>query len=72
MIVLEGLTPLQVDIANRLWALEDVVDVDAYITMMPRKLRREAQVVRDMMVAAVLDQDCGDLDLAKSVIDSVK
>lgn len=72
MIVLEGLTPLQVELANRLWALQDTVDVDSYITMLPRKLRREAQVVRDMMVAAVLDEDCGDLDLAKSVIDSVK
>jgi hypothetical protein len=71
-IQIEGLSPVQMEMANRMWALDDIIDVDNYINMMPKRLRGQARLVREMMIAAALDQYEGDVDLAKSVIDSVK
>lgn len=72
VIQISGLTPMQVELADRLWRLDSADQVEAYIQMMPRKLRAEATVVRDMIIAAALDEYDGDMDLAKEVIDSVK
>lgn len=72
MIQIEGLSPVQLALAERMWELEDVIELDNYIQMMPKKIRMQAQVVREMMIAAALDQHEGDVDLAKSVIEMVK
>ena len=72
IIQIEGLSPVQIELANRMWELEDVIDIDNYIQMLPKRLRGQARFVREMMIAAALDQYDGDVDLAKSVIDSVK
>jgi hypothetical protein len=71
-IQIEGLSPTQVALANRLWTLEDTDEVNNFIDSLPRRLRGQARVVRDMMIAAALDQYEGPTDLAKHVIDSVK
>lgn len=72
MIQIEGLTKQQKMLADKFWAMEYMEDVENYIQQLPRRLRRDAHVVRELMIAAALD-DCGDdLDLAKSVINSVK
>lgn len=69
---IQGLTPLQKSIADLLWGLDTLEDVDSIIQMLPDDMRGTAVVVRELMIAAALDDNCGDLSLAKSVLDSVK
>lgn len=71
MVEIPGLSAQQQEMATRMWNLEDVYDIDAFISQLPRAARVQAQVVRVMMVTAQLDQIM-DTDLAQSVIDSVK
>ena len=71
MIQIEGLTRQQRMLADKFWAMEYMEDVEDYIQQLPRRLRKDAHVVRELMIAAALDE-CEDVDLAKSVIDSVK
>lgn len=72
MIEINGLSRQQRDIADRIWACETQEEVDQYIGRMPRRLRRQALLIRELMIAAALDQYEGDLDLAKEVIEMVK
>jgi len=55
MITITGLTELQRDIADRLWAMDTTADIEQYIHSLPRSLRREAWVVMTMIIAAELD-----------------
>ena len=71
-IKIEGLSPVQARLADRMWAMEHDIEVWAFISQLPKRLRGQARMVRELMIAAALDQYDGDLDLAKSVIDSVK
>lgn len=67
MITISGLTPRQVQIADLLWNCETPQDVDAMIRGMPAEFRRDAVVMREMIVATVLDQ-VEDTQLAQRVI----
>lgn len=71
MIVLEGLSKQQKVLADRLWALDSMEEVQEFIGRMPKRTRYQARVVLELMVAAQLDQ-CMDTDLAEQVINSVK
>ncbi len=71
MIVLEGLSKQQKALANRLWALDSIEEVQDFMSNLPKRSRGQARVVFELMVAAQLDQVM-DTDLAKEVIDSVK
>ena len=71
MIEIQGLSKQQVALANRLWALDSMDEVDNYISQLPKRLRGQARTVRELMIAAALDQ-CMDTDLAEEVISSVK
>jgi hypothetical protein len=71
MIQIEGLSRQQVLIANRLWALDTIEEVQDYMNNMPKRARGQARVVFELMVAAQLDQ-VTDTDLAKEVLESVK
>ena len=72
MIQIEGLSKQQVALAKRLWALDSMDEVDDYISQLPKRLRGQARLVRELMIAAALDQYDGDVELAKLVINSVK
>lgn len=67
MIEIPGLSQLQTDIANRLWGLETLEEVNEFISTLPRSLRIEAQTVQEMIIAATLDQYT-ETDLAKQVL----
>jgi len=56
MITISGLTELQRDIADRLWAMDTTAEINDYIHSLPRSLKREAWVVQQMIIAAELDQ----------------
>lgn len=71
-LVLEGLSPLQIEIANVLWQIETEAEIDSFILTLPKRYIPEALAVKELMVAACIDQaleDNGDLDLAKEVLE---
>jgi len=70
-IQIEGLSRQQVLIANKLWSLDSIEEVQDYMNNLPKRARGQAQVVFELIVAAQLDQYM-DTDLANEVIDSVK
>jgi hypothetical protein len=55
MIEIRGFSPLQRDIADRLWHLDTEQEVQQFLLSMPRNLQREARVVQQMIIAAELD-----------------
>ena len=54
-IQIQGLSPLQQDLADRLWQLDTDLEVAACIMSLPRNLKREAHVVLNMIIASELD-----------------
>lgn len=55
MITVEGLSPLQKQLADRLWELESPEEVNAFILSLPRNLRSTARTVQEMLVVAYID-----------------
>ena len=53
--MIRGFTPLQKDLADRIWALDTELEVSAFIMSLPKSLKREAYVVMQMIIAAELD-----------------
>ena len=71
-LVLEGLSPLQIEIANVLWQIDTEAEIDSFIQTLPKRYIPEAIAVKELMVAACIDQaleDTEDLDLAKEVLE---
>jgi hypothetical protein len=66
-IELIGLTPLQKDLAEKIWALDTQDAVEEFVNGLPRNLRRQAQVVMEMMIAAAFDEEM-DTGLAQEVL----
>lgn len=56
MITVEGFSPLQRGLADKMWALESFDEVEEFILSLPRNLRRTAITVRDMLVLANIDE----------------
>jgi hypothetical protein len=49
-----GFSPLQKQLADRIWTLADP-DIAGFISTLPRNLRREAEVVMTMILVTELD-----------------
>jgi hypothetical protein len=56
MITLQGLTAQDVQICNLLWNCDSIEAVDAMVAAMPPAYKQRAQVMRELMTAAALDQ----------------
>ena len=56
MITLEGLSKQDVQICNLLWNCDSVEAVDAMVNAMPPAYKQRAEVMRELMTAAALDQ----------------
>lgn len=56
MITVEGFSPLERELADRMWALDSPEEVAAFMLSLPRSLRKTARVVHDMLVAAYIDE----------------
>jgi hypothetical protein len=52
---IQGFSPLQKSLADRIWALDTDLEVSAFIMSLPRNLKREAYVVMQMIIAQELD-----------------
>lgn len=71
MATITGLTELQRDIADRLWALDTTEAVEAYIATLPKSLKREAWVVMNMIIWAELDDIEDITDATQDLIRSI-
>jgi hypothetical protein len=72
--LLEGLTKLQVELADQLWKLETMDEVERFINKLPIQLKAQAKLVMAMMEVCAIDDIISDddLDLANEVISLVK
>ena len=55
MIKLEGLSKQDVQICNLLWNCDSIEAVDAMVSAMPPAYKKRAVVMRELMIAAELD-----------------
>lgn len=55
-ITLEGLTRQQYQIADMIWSCESQEDVQRLMRALPEGYRQDAQVIHQLMIAAVMDQ----------------
>ena len=56
MITLQGLSKQDVEICKLLWNCDSLEAVDAMVNAMPPAYKKRAQVMRELMTAAQLDQ----------------
>lgn len=74
MISIDGFSPLQKEIAERLWYLESMEEVAVYISSIPEELQWQAWAVLQMLLAetidqaVVTDQDC---DIARILLQDI-
>jgi hypothetical protein len=70
---IEGLSPLQIDLANRIWSMDTTEEVMAFFDGLPRSLKVEAYIVYQMIVWAWRDEEpVGDCAEAREVIDYIR
>jgi hypothetical protein len=73
MIRIEGLTPLQIEILERIWSMDSQAEVMTWFDTLPRNLRQTAHAMLMLVVIEMIDEEpCDDLDLARAVIDRVR
>ena len=65
MIRLEGLSKQDIQICNLLWSCDSLDSVNAMVRAMPPAYKQRAESLRELMIAAQLDQ-------VETVDDSVK
>ena len=53
---IQGFSPLQRDLADRIWSMDTEEEITEFVSAMPRNLKREAWVVMQMIIAAELDR----------------
>lgn len=70
---LEGLTPLQQEILEKIWSMDSQAEVVAWFDTLPQSLKQMAHALLMMVVIEMIDQEpCEDLRLAQMVIDRVR
>jgi len=72
-IEIDGLSPLQQELADRIWAMDSTEEMVAFFDSLPRSLLHDAYVVYQMIIWATWDQtDPGDMTEAQELIDRVR
>jgi hypothetical protein len=55
-ITIQGLSELQRELADQIWACDSQEAVQQFIAQLPKRLRPHAELVHELMIAAVMDQ----------------
>lgn len=73
MIQLDGLTPLQQELADRIWHMDTREEIVAWVQTMPRSVAQQAWIVMQMIIAAQIDE-ATELDVAeaRAVLDRIR
>jgi hypothetical protein len=73
MIELTGLSPLQQELAERMWNMNSMDEIVAWIQTMPRSVALQAYVVMQMIIAAEIDRQAeDDLSVARDIIERIR
>jgi hypothetical protein len=73
MIELTGLSPLQRELAERMWNMESMDEIVAWVQMMPRSVALQAYIVMQMIIAAEIDRQAeDDLSAAQAIIERIR
>jgi hypothetical protein len=56
-ITIEGLSELQRELADQIWQCDSQEEVTEFIAQLPKRLRAHAELVRELMIAAAIDQE---------------
>ena len=73
MIELTGLSPLQKELAERIWQMDSMEDIVAWIQTMPRSVALQAYIVMQMIIAAEIDRAAeDDVGLARDIIERIR
>ena len=72
-IEIPGLSPLQIELANKIWEMESMEQVLAFFDSLPRNLKIEAYIVYQMILLAWMDEEpVTDFAEAQAVIEHVR
>jgi hypothetical protein len=73
MIELTGLSPLQRELAERMWNMESMDEIVAWVQTMPRSVALQAYIVMQMIIAAEIDRQAeDDLSAAQAIVEKIK
>jgi hypothetical protein len=73
MIELRGLSPLQQELAERMWAMNTMDEIVAWVQTMPRSVALQAYVVMQMIIAAEIDRVAeDDVSVARDIIERIR
>ena len=73
MIELTGLSPLQKELAERIWQMDSMEQIVAWIQTMPRSVALQAYVVMQMIIAAEIDRAAeDDVSVARDIIERIR
>jgi len=73
MIALTGLSPLQRELADRMWQMESIDDIVAWVNSMPRSVALQAYIVMQMIIAAEIDRAAeDDVSVARDIIERIR
>ena len=73
MIELTGLSPLQRELADRMWQMESMDEIVAWVQSMPRSVALQAYLVMQMIIAAEIDRAAeDDVTMAAALIDRIR
>ena len=70
-IQLHGLTRQQYQIADMIWSCESQEDVQRLIRNLPAEYKKDALVIHDLMIAAVMDQHMEITEDVRALIHSI-
>ena len=54
---LEGLTPLQVELCDKIWGMESQEEIIEWFNTLPRSLQITAHAMLNLIIAEMLDQE---------------
>ena len=73
MIELTGLSPLQRELADRMWQMESIDDIVTWVNSMPRSVALQAYIVMQMIIAAEIDRVAeDDVSVAREIIERIR
>jgi transcription termination factor Rho len=73
MIELTGLSPLQRELAERMWNMESMDEIVAWVQTMPRSVALQAYIVMQMIIAAEIDRQAeDDVSVAQAIIERIR
>ena len=75
MIRLEGLTPLQVELCDKIWGMETQEEIVEWFNSLPRSLQITAHAMLMMITAELLDQEeftVSDLEPVRNILEQYR